>query len=112
MRPKLLVCVGLVALLCTLSPAEDVNEPDEDDVEIDSENEPEDKVRNGKYYFWLLQICRYRWLYSIFTVLQGKEKKKAAETEAYQPPEIALEHEDSVFLAEPFAKRQEFESRY
>lgn len=85
MRPKLLVCVGLVALLCTLSPAEDVNEPDEDDVEIDSENEPEDK---------------------------GKEKKKAAETEAYQPPEIALEHEDSVFLAEPFAKRQEFESRW
>lgn len=51
MRPKLLVCVALVALLCTLSPAEDVSEPDEDDVEIDSENEPEDKVRNGKYYF-------------------------------------------------------------
>ena len=51
MRPKLLVCVGVVALLCTLSSAEDVNEPDEDDVEIDSENEPEDKVRNGNYYF-------------------------------------------------------------
>lgn len=41
---------------------------------------------------------------------QGKEKKKV-EVESYTPPVIALEHEESVFFAEPFAKRGEFESR-
>jgi len=33
------------------------------------------------------------------------------EIESYSPPFIALEHEDSVFFAEPFAERGEFESR-
>lgn len=42
---KLFVYLGLVVLLCTLSSAEDVNDDEEDDVEVDSENEPEDKVR-------------------------------------------------------------------
>ena len=44
---KLFVYLGLVLLLCTLSWAADVNEDDEDDVEVDSENEPEDKVRKN-----------------------------------------------------------------
>lgn len=84
---KLVVYLGVVALLCTctLSVAEDVSDDDEDDVEVDSENEPEDK---------------------------SKEKKKTVETESYTPPVIALEHEDSVFFAEPFAERSEFESRW
>lgn len=46
-----------------------------------------------------------------YDVWQGKEKKKV-EIESYTPPVIALEHEESVFFAEPFAKRGEFESRY
>ena len=34
------------------------------------------------------------------------------EVESYTPPVIAFEHEESVFFAEPFAERGEFESRY
>ncbi|KAL9971940.1 hypothetical protein ACROYT_G018168 [Oculina patagonica] len=87
---KLLVYLGLVAvvvLLCTLaSRAEDdlADVEDEDEIEGESENEPEEK---------------------------GKEKKKV-EVESYTPPVIALEHEESVFFAEPFAKQGEFEGRW
>ena len=45
---KLLVYLGLVALLCSLAWAADVGDDDEDDVEVDSENEPEDKVRRKR----------------------------------------------------------------
>lgn len=45
---KLLVYLGLVALLCSLSWAADVGDDDEDDVEVDSENEPEDKARKKR----------------------------------------------------------------
>lgn len=82
---KFFIYLGVVALLCALSFSEDVVDDDEDDVEVDSDSESEEK---------------------------GKDKKKPVETESYTPPTIALEHEESVFFAEPFAKRNEFEARW
>ena len=108
---KLVVYLGVVALLCTLSFGEDVGDDDEDDVEVDSENEPEDKVRKRKSSFACFRDVPTLISLRIFNVWQSKGKKKAVETESYTPPVIALEHEDSVFLAEPFAERSEFESR-
>ncbi|XP_068702303.1 calnexin-like [Montipora foliosa] len=82
---KFYVSVAVITLLCALSFCDNADDDYEEDVEVDSESEQDDK---------------------------GKEKKKVTETESYTPPTITLEHEESVFFVEPFAKRSEFESRW
>ena len=113
---QLFVYLGVVVLLCcTLSSrAEDdvADVEDEDEVESDSESEQEDKASGDSGYISVLNCSKRSkiWFNCISYRWQGKEKKKV-EIESYSPPVIALEHEDSVFFAEPFAKRGEFESR-
>jgi hypothetical protein len=42
---------------------------------------------------------------------QEKPPKKPAEIENYAPPVISVEHEDAIFLAEPFAETAVYEAR-
>ena len=71
---KLLVYLGLVALLCSLSWAADVGDDDEDDVEVDSENEPEDKAR--KKGVSLLRFSKMSTLNYIHFISFDRLKKK------------------------------------
>ena len=84
----------------------------EEDVEVDSESEQDDKARRrSRLHFKCFRKASVWLLFPAVVIWQGKEKKKVTETESYTPPTITLEHEESVFFVEPFAKRSEFESR-
>ena len=91
-------------------PTEDAGADDEPEVEVDSEAEaPEEKVRT---------IFNYSLCYIVlvwqkgFLLWQEKPVKKPAEVDEYKPPVISLEHEDSVYFAEPFADPAVFKARW